>query len=187
MGTGQPSRRLTSLIESLRVDFTAIASALTSLSVRRAHFAPVFMRAFRAWERETGRPFVAFVQQLDPTVPAEKSEYVQHRSFQAACYLRRIDEAPETRAGSRKGTMTPLAVLACVLRSSVAPEHVDFAISQVRHVSKWHDRDVKRLRDRVAKARVIALEPNKPRLVRERRMAAAHLRVAHAADRSVAS
>lgn len=178
-GTSVPPRRLTAILDDLRDDFRACVSALQAASVRRAHLAPAFMRAFRVWARATGRPFVAFVQQLDPSVPADRDGYVDHPSFQAACYMRRLVEAPETRAqhGKRKGSLSPLAVLAIVIKSAVPRENHDFAIAQLKAVARWHERDAQRLRKSVDAARFVALAPHQPRLVRDGRR-----RVARPAD-----
>jgi hypothetical protein len=183
------SRRLSSTIDSLRSDFSAFTSALSAVAVRKAHLAPVFMKAFEAWRRETGRPFVAFVQQLDPSIPAEKAEYVQHRSFQAALYLRRLVEAPQTVAGAgRKSVMSPLQALAVVVKSTIAEEHHDFAISALKQATGWHKRDVERLRASIGKARRIALLPHQPRLVGRESRGSSHARVIpRAADRSSSS
>lgn len=50
-----------------------------------------FMQAFRAWSAETAcYSFVAFVQYLDPTVPTVREEYLEHPTYQAADYMRRL-------------------------------------------------------------------------------------------------
>jgi len=178
--TTAPSRRLAALLATLRADFSEITATLKALSVRRVHFAPAFMKAYGIWQKETGRTFVAFVQQLDSTVPADKDGYTNHPAFQTACYLRRLVEAPETRAGSRKSAMSPLDLAATVVRSTVPPDDLDFALSQIKHVTRWHARDMERFRVRVARARTVALLPHQPRLVSR----AAHAARQLAADRS---
>lgn len=178
------SRHLSRSLAELRAEFSDYAALFGSLATRRAEVAERFFAAFTAYHRETGHTFVAFVHELDPTVPAERSEYTKHRSFQAALYLRRLVERPQTQAKFR-ATRSPFDVLASCIRGilpSAAP-HEEVYWSQVRRVSGWRDRDIERLRDRVAKARPIPL-PTAPRHVPRREVAYLH---DASAERSIAA
>lgn len=181
------SLRLTRTIDSLRKEFKGYAESFMTIAVRRAHLAPIFMSTFRRWHHETGRSFVAFVHELDPSVPAERDEYVQHRSYQAALYLRRLVDAPDTTPAHRK-TVTPFEMLAIVMKS-IRPllprgreEELFLAVAKA---SRWRDRDLQRLRKTIADARVIPM-PGAPRLLTMRRAAGTH-QPAVAADRKSAA
>ena len=166
------SRALTSTLDDLRDLFLPYVRTYDVLFERRRDLAPTFMRAFERWQRETGRSFVAFVQQLDSTVPSEKAAYASHRSYQASLYLKRLVEAPETVAGrAERRSRTPLDMLAIVVKSAlplVRPHEATFW-SSFSASSRWHQRDVVALQRRVGRARPIALRPDVPRLVREGR------------------
>lgn len=175
------SRRLASTLETLRADFQGFVGAFGQLAQRKADLAPAFVRAYRQFHHETGRTFVAFVKELDPTLPAgDKDAYLRHRSYQAALYLKRLVDAPHTQAKHRK-TRGPFDVLASAVRGLLpylAPREEEYWASLAR-VSGWRERDVQRLRHRVAQARAIPL-PMAPRLARE--YSSRHL-AAVAADR----
>lgn len=152
-------------LDTLRPDFSRFSDAFGLLSVKRATFAPLFMRAFDAYERETGKTFVAFVQEFDRSVPAERAKYTQHRSYQAALYLRRLVDAPETAAGVSRRSVTPFQLLAVTIKSllPLAHPHEQAAFEIIAKASKWRERDVEKLRKRVARVRALPL-PNAPRL-----------------------
>jgi hypothetical protein len=185
--TSTPSRRLTSTLVDIRTEFKAFTDAFSMLSVRKAHFAPAFMKAFALWERETGRSFVAFVQQLDSTVPADRNEYPKHRAFQAACYLRRLVEAPATVSGKKERvSMSPFALLAVVLKSLapiVGAREATHAFGVVVKAGKLHQRDADRLRKAIESARVMPLLSHQPRLVKETKTVSSRGPIALASDR----
>lgn len=170
--TGALSRHLQQTLADLRADFVGYTEGFKQLAVRRAHLAPAFMRAFRRYRMETGRTFVAFVRELDPSMPVARSEYPRHRSFQAALYLRRLAEAPHTTPTHRR-TETPFAVLARVVKTvlPLTHPHEEATFEAIARASGWRERDVQRLRDRVNRAKPLATvlafaRPASPRLVR---------------------
>lgn len=182
-----PSRHLAHEIDLLRAQFHVIVSQLHALTVRRAEFAPQFLAVYRRWHRATGRSFVAFVRELDPSVPGDKAGYQHHRSYHAALYLRRLAEAPATVAGQvDRRTTTPLVLLARAVRSVLLLAGQDYSDSVWRALavaSRWHERDLQRLRHRVAKAKPLVVPAGSPVLARQRSVAAVPLRMAKAADR----
>lgn len=159
--------RLVETLTDVQQQFAAFTNTFASLTARRDAFAPVFMRAYRQYHRETGRTFIAFVQELDKTVPADRALYPKHRSYQAAIYLRRLDEAPETTA-SHRTTMAPFDVLAAVIKGFlplVPPKQAAAVWVAVARTSRWRERDILRLQARVTKVRPVEL-PTAPRLVK---------------------
>lgn len=165
------SRKLMNALETVKTDFGAYTTAFTSLSVRRSHFAPVFLRTFKLWQLETKKSFVAFVRELDPAMPVGRAEYPNHRSYQAALYLRRLAEKPHTTARHRK-TLQPYQVLTRFIKGTMplVRDH-EGMWSAVEIASGWRERDMERLKLDVGKARPIFL-PGAPRLVSSRRHAA---------------
>ena len=177
------SLRLTREIGYLKQEFAGYSEAYAVIAVRRAHLAPAFLATFKRWQRETGRSFVAFVHELDPSVPAARDEYTMHRSYQAALYLKRIAEAPHTTPAYRT-TVTPFQLLARLLKSLrplLAPGRDVDVLNAVVAASHWRPRDVERLRTAVAKAKLIPM-PGAPRLV-SRHAAGHQAELAIAADR----
>ncbi len=153
------SKKLATTLDDLRARFTDFTSTLSAISTRRSELAPAFMAAYEAYARETGRTFVAFVRELDPTCPADRDKYPNHRSFQAALYLRRLHEAPETTVSHRQ-TPPPMEVLAMVVRGAL--QHAKSAEAywaEIQRASRWRERDMARLKQRVSKARGIPLGP----------------------------
>jgi hypothetical protein len=126
------------------------------------------MRGFKLWRHETGRSFIAFVQAIDPTVPAERDKYVSHQSVVAARYLRRLVEAPQTVHGKKnRSSLSPLELLAVLVKSAmpfVRPYEDDFW-AQVAATSRWHERDLARLKVLAKRAKPISLRADMPRLV----------------------
>lgn len=167
------TRKLSQDIAELRGQFHAFTSQWTALDARRSTFAPVFIATFKRWRKETGRTFVAFVHEVDPSVPADKDQYMRHRSFQAALYLRRLVEAPETVTGKGRKTLSPYRMLVATIRALLLfyPRPADEVWSAVAKMSHWQDRDLEKLRLAVTKARPLVTLPSAPRLVKRRRVA----------------
>jgi hypothetical protein len=164
--TRSVSRQLASALEQLRTQFAAFTEVWTGLSVRRAHIAPAFLSLFERYRQETGRTFVAFVKELDPTVPGTKPGYQQHRSYQAALYLRRLAEAPHTTPQHRK-TVTPYRLLVPVTKSLLQLHpHPDAVWAALERASKWNARNVDRFRRDVARTEPLVPKPGAPRLVK---------------------
>lgn len=93
------SAKVRTMIDHIREDFTAFVDGFTALTSARATLSPKFMKAFGAWQAETGGNFVSFVRLLDPEVPEDRDGYRAHKSYQAADYLRRL-QAGATRETS---------------------------------------------------------------------------------------
>lgn len=105
-------------IDSIRRPFTQFVTGFTSLSTRRAELAPELMKAFAKWQAAAGGNFVGFVRVLDPTVPADRDGYRNHKAYQAAEYLRRLVGRTDTATRTQpvRSNLTALArMLATVL------------------------------------------------------------------------
>ena len=92
------SARLRNLVNQIRRPFLAFSEGLEALTTSRAQFAPQFMRAYGTYMNEVGGSFVGFVRLLDPSVPEDRESYRNHRSYQAASYLRRLVNQAEAAA-----------------------------------------------------------------------------------------
>jgi hypothetical protein len=163
------SRQLAAAVDELRPQFAELTDAIKALSVRRAHIAPAFMRLYHRYRQETGRTFVAFVKELDPSVPADRSGYQNHRSFQAALYLRRLADAPETTVQNRK-TVTPYQLLVPVTKSLLQLHaHPSAVWGALERASRWNARNMERLRRDVARTAPLVAKQGAPRLVKSHR------------------
>lgn len=158
------SQKLRDALDELRPAFGEVADGLKKLTQKRAEIAPSFMRAYTMWRRETRRSFVAFVQELDPSVPASKAGYQKHSSYHAAIYLRQLVEHPEE---SKRRGLTPLALSAVILKS-VLPlfnqQEKEEVLLALTAACRWRDRDVAKLLAAVRRAKPVPL-PKVPRLV----------------------
>lgn len=153
-------------LDALREEFHDYLTSFSS----RSDFAPSFMRTYTHWHQATRGTFIAFVRALDPAVPPERVKYVRHRSWQAACYLKRLVEAPETQAKYRQ-SVSPLRLLSRVLRTllvSVGESQYDAVWQAVAESSRWRDRNLKNLHAMTNRSGVLPL-PHLPRLVKRRR------------------
>jgi hypothetical protein len=171
----RPSPRLARMIEALRADFSGYAAGQEKLLSKRSDLAPAFYKAFEEWKRETRPGLISFVRELDPSVPADKKAYQHHRAWVAAWYLYRSAKT-QTKGGrpAKRNTMTPFELLATFIKSTlpVLPNHAR-TWELIAKTSKWHERDLKRLRNAVADAKVIPLLPHVPRHVSHRRTSGA--------------
>lgn len=161
------SAKLRAALKELRPAFQELGQGLDQLSKKRAEIAPVFIRAYRTWRRETRRPFIAFVHELDPSMPVNnRKAYREHRSYRAAMYLRQLAEQPEKTVGPRG--VTPLAMLAITIKSflplcgSVTEQRL--ALEALTKTSRWRERDIRKLAAKIRRAKAVAL-PNAPRLI----------------------
>jgi hypothetical protein len=128
----------------------------------------MFVRAYQIWRRETRRPFIAFVHELDPAMPVnDRSAYRQHRSYRAAQYLRQLAEQPEKGAGPRG--LTPLALLAVTIKSFLplcgSVKEQKLFLEVLTKTSRWRETDIRKLTAKIRRAKPIWL-PNLPRLVK---------------------
>lgn len=158
------SSKLKAEIDTIKAEFSAFASGLTALTRRRDEFAPEFMRAYARYHRETHRSFVAFVQQIDPSMPAEKARYQKHPSYIAALYLRRLHEAPETASKAGRGK-PPLDMFLALLKAVLVnwPQHSGTIWHAVEQVSRWRPRDMVKARAKMRRVKQFPL-PGVPRL-----------------------
>jgi hypothetical protein len=159
------SEKLREAMDDIRPAFRDIGHGFEQLTKKRAAIAPAFMKAYTLWQRETRRTFVAFVHELDPSMPVNGKAYIKHASYQAALYLQQLTTNPEE--NKRKG-LTPLAMLATVIKSflplyATQKDQLD-ALQALVAATKWRDRDQRRLLVAIKRARPVAL-PKVPRLV----------------------
>src|SRR5262245_55853375 len=107
------SVKLKEALNELRPAFRELGQSLDVLTRKRAELAPQFMRTYTLWRRETHRPFIAFVHELDRTMPVDdRKAYRAHPSYRAADYLKQLATGKEKAA--RRGK-TPLAMLAITI------------------------------------------------------------------------
>jgi len=104
------------LIEGIEKRFSTYVKNFIGVRKSGEELAPEFMKAFNQWASEVGRgaTFVKFVQMLDDSVPirsrtqGDEQGYRDHRTYQAADYLRKINAGTRSRstagAGDAEGT-----------------------------------------------------------------------------------
>lgn len=149
----QLSAKVTRQIDAIRGSFSSYVRDFTALVERRAELAPKFMKAFGAYQAETGMTFVSFCRQLDPTIPEAQKEYRNHRAYQAAEYLRRlVARAAQKRTAAEEGETStrpipPMDALARFL-ASIIPSIADPSKlwSVLETECHWSDRQVNRLK-----------------------------------------
>ena len=161
------SVKLREALEDVRPAFRELGQGLDQLTKKRTEMAPVFMKAYQIWRRETKRPFIAFVHELDPTMPvSDRKAYRTHRSYYAAQYLRQLAEKPEKGAGPRG--LTPIAMLAVTIKSFLplcgSQKEQKQVLEILTRTTRWRDRDVKKLVAKIRRAKAVGL-PNIPRLI----------------------
>jgi hypothetical protein len=166
MHTIRYSTKLKDALDELKPAFRDVTQGLDLVTRKRAELAPVFMKTFTLWKRETRRPFIAFLHELDKSLPVnDRKAYRVHPAYKAGYYLQQLAENPE--AYKRKG-VTPLTMVAIAVKSVLVmfktqQEQRD-ALAVIMAATRWRERDQKRLRLAVAKAKPVAL-PGVPRLV----------------------
>lgn len=90
------SAKIRKLVLDIKRPFMLYVDKFAVIQQNRAELAPKFMRAASLWSAETGGRFTDFVRMIDPSVPAhrgsaaEPNGYRDHKTFQAADYLRRL-------------------------------------------------------------------------------------------------
>lgn len=159
------SPKLREALNDLRPAFKTVGHDIRELTKKRAEIAPGFMKAYALWKRETRRGMVAFVHELDPSMPVDRAGYKAHSSYQAALYLQQLVLNPDQK--TRKG-LTPLALLALTIKS-VLPRcgnqrEQRETLQVILAASKWRDADQRRLLAAIRRARPVSL-PGVPRLV----------------------
>lgn len=117
MATVEMSAALKRQIEALRKPFHAFAHDFGKLAETRAELAPKFMSAYGTYLQQTGGSFVDFCRLIDPSIPAERSAYRAHKSYQAADYLRRLVARRDVGARRTRPVRSNVTVLARALGS----------------------------------------------------------------------
>lgn len=97
------SPELKAAITFLRPKFEGFTEEYAALTIKKGELAEPFMDGAALWARETSRSFVDYVRAIDPTVPGDRDSYRQHKSYQAADYLRRSATLGVSRAGNNAG------------------------------------------------------------------------------------
>lgn len=149
------------LIAGVRLPFTGFVAGMNNLLATRAKLAPAFMKAARAWQKETEGTFVGFVRELDPSVPKEMKGYRDNAVYNAAVYLKRLVTAHETGKGKaaeeREGPaplppMAGMARLIAAIQPLVAPEQLTKLWDIIAHEMHWNDGQREKLQALVKEA-----------------------------------
>lgn len=160
------SAKLREALDDLRPSFQEVGRGLAHLTQKRAEIAPAFMKAFTLWRRETHRPFVAFVHELDPTMPINRKTYRQHPSYRAAEYLKQLTS--ENGEATKRRGLTPMMMLAVTIKSFLplcgSQREQKEALQVLLGATKWRDVDQTRLLAAIRRAKAVGL-PKVPRLV----------------------
>lgn len=160
------SDKLKTAIEDLRPAFREMGHSLETLTTKRAALAPAFMRTYAIWTRETHRPFIAFVHELDPRVPVnDRKAYRTHPSYRAAEYLKNLAKSPEKfeRHGVTTMTMLVRTVRSLLLLYGDNQKAQRLAYDALLSTTRWPTKYKDRFFRRVTRAHPVAL-PNVPRL-----------------------
>ena len=169
MNTGRTvySQKLKAALDKLRPAVKGVGLDLQRLTQKRVEMAPIFLKTFRLWSSETKRPFIAFVQALDSSVPASRNAYKKHPSYRAAEYLKELAHNPDARSPKKIG-LTLLAMLAITIKSFLplcgSQRDQKAALAVLIATTKWRDSERRRLVATIRRARPVGL-PNVPRLV----------------------
>jgi len=159
------SEKLKDALDELRPAFRDMGEGLAKLTKRREDLAPAFHKAWLLWRRETHRPRIAFLQALDPSIPANRNAYRKHPSYRAAEYLSGLVTNPE---GKKRKGLTPLSLLAVAIKSFLplcgSQKEQKEALALIMAASKWRESDQARLLTAIRRASAVGL-PNAPRLV----------------------
>ena len=153
------SAKVKRAIETLRAPFKAFTADLAALTVSRAQLAPAFMKAFETFKTETELGLADFTRQFDPTVPADRDGYRQHKAYQAADYLRRIvAQSARPQRADRPQAATPLDGMARLIASMLpllSADQVPRLWESVERELHWSDRQVSALQHRVDAAEAL--------------------------------
>lgn len=155
------SARVSKAVKAITAQFRAFTRDFAAISVKREELAPQFMKAANLWMAETKGTFVDFVRLLDPAVGNTRAEYRDHRSYQAADYLRRLVSNASRKAlaggdadGNRAATPATatdavariMASLMEVIEAPAQQARIYEALSTQLH---WTPRQVQRLQTQV--------------------------------------
>ena len=122
------SAKVRKAVAAVSAPFKSFARDYAALNMRREELAPLFMNAARLWMAETKSDFVSFVRMLDPNIGG-RDEYRNHRSYQAADYLRRRDS--QLRKVAAAGAPTQPGQRGGVTRAADAPAAPGNALARV--------------------------------------------------------
>ncbi len=160
------SAKVRRLVDTLRPSFRAFVVSFADLTASRAELAPTFMKTFGTFQSETGQTFVDFVRLLDPSVGPSRADYRQHRAYQAADYLRRLQAQqarPKTPSRSTAAPATPLDGMARLIASLlplIGADQVPRLWEAVERELHWTDRQATALQHRVEQATpLVAVRP----------------------------
>ena len=163
------SAKTTKLIDGIREPFMSFADDFQALAATRAQLAPKFMKAFGAYQAESGGSFVSFVRFVDPTVPADREGYRTNNVYQAADYLRRLVATTEKASADPNAPVvtSPVDVIVDLL-VTIQPvvENLDdiWAAFDTRY--HWTTKRIARLQKMVGEARtpILVKKPTERRL-----------------------
>lgn len=149
--------RTEKLIDGIRAPFRAHVAEFRRMDAKAAELAPPFMRAFAAYQADTGgASFISFVRTLDPSVPADRDGYRSNDTYRAADYLRRlvapetgeVVEDPNRPAGMSEAFVRLLAAIVALIPGNQV-ERLWGIIGEELH---WSERRVANLRTEVDEA-----------------------------------
>jgi hypothetical protein len=158
------SAKVRKAIEAVQRPFRAFTEDLRLVNESRAELAPRFYQAFQMAKEEAGLTFVEFVRILDPDVPmnsratAENAGYVNHPSYNAALYLRRLAEqqvraetTPQQQAErAANAAVTPSTAVARLIKAIMPllqPQLTEQIWEAMRAQLHWPDRTVQRIKN----------------------------------------
>lgn len=149
------------LVDAIREQFFAFVDQFQQMTISRAELAPKFMRAFAAWQLESGGTFVGFVRLLDPKIPEGRDAYRRTPTYQAADYLRRLlaqaDREPIPEENRPVSAYLALARLVATVLPAVDPTGVIWQ-AFVREMN-WSEAAAERLKTVAAKEGAFKLPP----------------------------
>lgn len=160
------SEKLKDALDELKPEFRELGSSLKAVTAKREEIAPAFLKAFTLWRRETHRGVIAFVHELDPSVPVnDRKAYKKHPSYRAAEYILQLAANPEK---TKRRGLTPLSMLAVTIKSILpligSQRDQKEALTILLAATKWRDQDQTRLLTAIRRAKAVGL-PKAPRLV----------------------
>lgn len=146
------------LVDDIREPFRGFVDTMGGLLTTRAKLAPKFMKAANAWRKEmgAGTTFIAFVRELDPSVPKLQKEYTKNAVFNAAVYLKRLVDAQSRGEGAgasaeRTGPpplppMTGLARLLAAITPLVPADNLTKLWAVIAEEMHWSEAQKERLK-----------------------------------------
>lgn len=143
------------MVEDIREPFRGFVGNMNLLLESRSKLAPKFMKAANAWRKETGETFIAFVRELDPSVPKTQKDYKNNGVYNAAIYLKRLVDAQARGEGAastaeRTGPpplppMTGFARLLAAIKPLVPADNLTKLWAVIAEEMHWTDAQRERL------------------------------------------